>query len=255
MDIKKKAGEYFEILDNLARKIPENISSILTKIVIGIFVATASYGIYYSVKLGLSSAKEEGTELARDTKSMFLEDIEREYSRKRKNIRMHDSSRLIGDDQFQPTKQFEHMEREKKLDTLSEPNTDVVEKKDSLIESKESGETAPLAEIQYGDTGFVPLDKEFETLTKSDKKYKRNESAPSKDEFPSSKLDTDNDEYFSEKKQDHYILNKKKELIKSSGSIDYKTEEKPSKTEKSSDRFSPRTKKERKKGRDLLPLD
>jgi hypothetical protein len=77
-------------LDNLANKIPEDIAKLLKKIAItllGFFLIVAAY---YGWTIGYSDTQQEGLKIAEDTKSIFMEDIEREYNRKRKNIHISD---------------------------------------------------------------------------------------------------------------------------------------------------------------------
>ncbi|MCB1191720.1 MAG: hypothetical protein H7A23_17415 [Leptospiraceae bacterium] len=96
-----KKFEFKKILsffDELAERIPENITSILKKIAIGILGILAVIAIYYGIGIGRSLAQQEGQELAKDTKMLFREEIEREYNRKRKDIRMPDTSRFLDND-------------------------------------------------------------------------------------------------------------------------------------------------------------
>jgi hypothetical protein len=83
----------FQILrsiDDMLRKIPDDIAALLKKIGISLFVFFISVAAYYGWTLGYSDNHSEGLKLAEDTKTMFLQDIEREYNRKRKNIRLRD---------------------------------------------------------------------------------------------------------------------------------------------------------------------
>lgn len=86
IDPKKALGS----LDGLANKIPEDVANLLKKIAVVLFVFFALIAAYYGWTLGYGGSAPEGLKLAEDTKSIFKEDIEREYNRKRKNIRLSD---------------------------------------------------------------------------------------------------------------------------------------------------------------------
>lgn len=86
------------VLDSLVERIPESITSILKKVAIAIFGILAAVAIYYGIDFGRGLAQQEGQELAKDTKTLFREEIEREYNRRRKDIRMPDNSRFLNDD-------------------------------------------------------------------------------------------------------------------------------------------------------------
>jgi hypothetical protein len=113
MDIKKfKPSDILDFLDGLVAKVPENIATLFRYVMIAIFSFCVFYAIYWGYQRGYASAKEEGQELARDTKSLFTEEIEREYNRKRKNIRMPSADALLGDEIYKQRKQYESYGRE-----------------------------------------------------------------------------------------------------------------------------------------------
>jgi hypothetical protein len=72
MDFKKiKPNDVLGFLDDLVAKIPESISSLLTKVMVGILVLAIIYAMYYGYVRGKGSATQEGQELAKDTKVPF----------------------------------------------------------------------------------------------------------------------------------------------------------------------------------------
>ncbi|WCL50414.1 LIC_11485 family protein [Leptospira sp. GIMC2001] len=86
IDPKKALGA----LDNLANKIPDDIAKLLKKIAIALFAFFVCVAAYYGWNLGYGDTSAEGLKIAEDSKSLFIEDLEREYNRKRKNIRISD---------------------------------------------------------------------------------------------------------------------------------------------------------------------
>ena len=148
MDFKKiKPNDVLGFLDDLVAKIPESISSLLTKVMVGILVLAIIYAMYYGYVRGKGSATQEGQELAKDTKSLFQEDIERDYNRKRKNIRMPSSDSLLSDEIYKTPKQYESYGRTNEPNSIYSPDDTMVENSKSLRAFKRKGETSPLAEL------------------------------------------------------------------------------------------------------------
>ncbi|MBP7280822.1 MAG: hypothetical protein KBA66_04560 [Leptospiraceae bacterium] len=158
MDFKKiKPNDVLGFLDDLVAKIPESISSLLTKMMIGILVCSILYAIYFGYQKGYGSAEQEGQQLAEDTKSLFLEDIEREYNRKRKNIRMPSSDSFLNEEIYKTPKQYESYERNKEAGNLISPDDSLQEKESPYRSNKNSGETAPLKELNDTPTQQEPV--------------------------------------------------------------------------------------------------
>lgn len=192
MDIKKiniKPGDISGKINDLVDKIPESVSSLLKKIGIALFVIGCLGAIFNGYKEGFSSAKEEGMELARDTKTLFLEEIERNYNRKRKDVRAGgDLSNLLSSEDYKPQKSYLSYSREsetregnqKIIDTNAKP----LEQDGAIQAMRTSGDTAPLAEIYPNAGNLSP-----ETARNEPRKNYR----PLKDEFvsPSSGSNTD----------------------------------------------------------------
>ena len=148
MDFKKiKPNDILGYLDDLVAKIPESISSLLTKVMVGILVIAILYAMYYGYVRGYGSAKQEGQELAKDTKSLFQEDIEREYNRRRKNIRMPSADSLLSDEIYKTPKQYEPYGRNNEPNSLYAPDDTKLENDKSIRSLKRKGDTSPLAEL------------------------------------------------------------------------------------------------------------
>lgn len=182
MDIKKiniKPVDVSGKINELIDKIPESVSSLLKKIGIALFVIGCLGAMYNGYTEGFSSAKEEGMELARDTKTLFLEEIERNYNRKRKDVRAGgDLSNLLSSEDYKPQKSYLSYSRESDtregnqriIDSDSKP----LEKEGAIQGMRGSGETPPLAEIYTNAGNLSP-----ETSVNEPRRNYR----PLKDEF------------------------------------------------------------------------
>jgi len=84
VDTKKMLGA----VDSLVDKIPPQIQSLLRKIAIGLFIFFLIMAIYTGWSKGWEGAKPQGLQLAQDTRSLFLMEVERDYNRKRKDVQM-----------------------------------------------------------------------------------------------------------------------------------------------------------------------
>jgi len=84
VDTKKMMGA----VDGLVDKIPPQVASLLKKIAISLLVFFILMGIYTGWSKGWESATPEGLQLASDTRSLFAMDLEKEYNRSRKDVRM-----------------------------------------------------------------------------------------------------------------------------------------------------------------------
>ncbi len=95
-------------LDELANKVPEKIASIITKVLIAILGVILIAAAYYGWNIGKEIAPEEGQSLADDTKSLFYEDIQREYNRKRRDVRMPDLNSALSESKYQNSMEYEY---------------------------------------------------------------------------------------------------------------------------------------------------
>lgn len=81
-------------VDGLVDKIPPQVQDLLKKIAIALFVFFLIMAIYIGWSHGWENAKPQGQQLAQDTRSLFITEIERDYNRKRKDVRMSDPEDL-----------------------------------------------------------------------------------------------------------------------------------------------------------------
>ncbi len=186
VDLKKiniKPGDVFAKINDLAENIPEGIAKILKTIGVALFIIGCGIAIFNGYQDGFSSAKEEGMDLAKDTKTLFLEDIERNYNRKRKEVRAGgDLSKLLSEEDYSPQKTYQAYSRESETregnQPLADTKTQPLEREGAIQGIKSSGELAPLAEIYTNSEGLSP---ENDREPKSKKIY-----LPLKDEFDGS---------------------------------------------------------------------
>ncbi|MBE7411451.1 MAG: hypothetical protein L6Q54_10940 [Leptospiraceae bacterium] len=109
MDLKKiNFRNILGFLDELANKVPENIASIITKAVIAIFAVILIAAAYYGWSIGKENAPEEGQSLADDARALFYEDIQREYNRKRRDVRMPDLNPALLESRNESSMQYEY---------------------------------------------------------------------------------------------------------------------------------------------------
>lgn len=109
MDLKKiKARDGLDFLDNLVEKIPDRVSDVLKKFAMMIVGIAAVYVAVNSFQKGKEMAVQEGQDLAKDTKMLFYEEVERTHNnKKRGGIRFHSSSdHLLGDDKNRLEKSY-----------------------------------------------------------------------------------------------------------------------------------------------------
>lgn len=150
MEIKKfKPANVLSFLDAQVEKIPERISLVLKRFVYFIFGIAVIYAMYWGYKKGFSTAKQEGQELAKDTKTLFLEEIEREYNRKRKNVRMPDPSvHMGGEDLYKTEKRYESHSRNSELgQTILDSRKDQIERDSPIREMKNSSGLPSLSDM------------------------------------------------------------------------------------------------------------
>jgi hypothetical protein len=261
MDFKKiKPNDVLGFLDELVAKIPESISSLLTKVMIGILVLSIIYAAYYGYKRGYGSARQEGQELAKDTKSLFLEDIEREYNRKRKNIRMPSAESLISDEIYKTPKQYEPYGRNTDSGAIVAPEDSLLENDKSIRSYKKKGDTSPLAELNdVPPSQETPIPYGTENQNQDLKPKRRLEL---KDNFDNPLTNSDNrdlnsvlDRVNTDSSLDKKILTKKESNKRRKDSeTSPSNEPEPLKKDTGKLTLPDKTQKQEKKGR-LIPLD
>lgn len=76
-----------DFIDGLIEKIPPKILTPIIHVMYIIAGLLILFGIYYGAKLGYASAKQEGQELGKDTKTLFQEEIERTHNKRKRGLR------------------------------------------------------------------------------------------------------------------------------------------------------------------------
>ncbi|MCG9876744.1 MAG: hypothetical protein MH321_18360 [Leptospiraceae bacterium] len=116
-------------LDSLANKIPDDIARLLKRIAVALFAFFLLVAAYYGWTIGYGDTQAEGLKLAEDTKSMFYEDLERDYNRRRKNINLSDIdidiSRKVDEQMIRDSLRYNNPSSDSRiLDSNKEPLTD-----------------------------------------------------------------------------------------------------------------------------------
>lgn len=81
-------------MDGLVDKIPPQVQDLLKKIALSLLVFFLVVAIYLGWTKGWESATPQGLQLAQDTRSLFLMEVERDYNRKRKDVVLSDPEEL-----------------------------------------------------------------------------------------------------------------------------------------------------------------
>lgn len=211
MDLKKiDIRTVFSFLDDLARKVPPIVSSILTKVVIVIFVGMVVYAASYGWQIGSGYAEQQGLELAKSTRMLFSEEIERDYNRKRKNIKMPSAESLLGDSLYNTKKTYEFSGRvsEEKPDSkILEEDKKIIETEQSIRSLKTTTKTPPLIQDE---SNYKNFEKSSDDLPGTSERNYQN----SMDEYKSIKPEKNLKEIDTDLKTDKYtnkILDKAKD--------------------------------------------
>ncbi len=148
MDIKKiDPRSALRFLDDLANKVPEKIAQIIKKVLIAILIVIMTAAAYYGWTIGKENAPEEGQSLADDTKALFSEDIQREYNRKRRDIRMPDLNSALSQEK-RTSMEYEYNSRNIQSmpkEILTEDKTNLENDK-SFRSMKRNTDTPPIVE-------------------------------------------------------------------------------------------------------------
>lgn len=132
MDIKNdiSAGKILGILDGIVEKIPDPIASILKKIAIVILIVLLLYSAFRGWQKGSGLAEPEGQKIAEDTRSLFYEDLEKAYNRKKKNIQFSEMNEEV----------LQGQNYKKEYEYYSEkPAPSLVKEKPDLLQAEKNG--------------------------------------------------------------------------------------------------------------------
>jgi hypothetical protein len=147
-------------LDSLVEKIPEQVTTLLKFVFFASLAGGAFYGISYGCQLGKNRASQSGQDLAKDTRTLFREEIEKDYNRKRKNIRMPSPEELIEDTDYKHKMEYEFHSR------TAPTNSELLESDRRLLERqglraiRREEAKAPLYEIEDDEPESSTLQKE-----------------------------------------------------------------------------------------------
>ncbi|MCE9498922.1 MAG: hypothetical protein K8R21_00135 [Leptospira sp.] len=143
-------------LDVLANKVPPGIASIIKKVLMAILGIFAIAMAYYGWMLGKDNANQEGQSLAETTRSLFLEDIEREYNRKRRDIRMPETSEVLNQNDYGTRMKYEFSGRENRdgQPKLTEEDKAMLENERGFRSMKRKGNGPPMLSPREGEEGY-----------------------------------------------------------------------------------------------------
>lgn len=160
VDTKKMMGA----VDGLVDKIPPQVASLLKKIAISLLVFFVLMGIYTGWTKGWETATPEGLQLASDTRSLFAMDLEKEYNRSRKDVRMSNPDDVKYESRHRM--QFEFVSEREKANPDEKPAPEVDDflgkEYDFRNRKNEANGTPPLA-IPSGD-GLISSPINVETI-------------------------------------------------------------------------------------------
>lgn len=134
-----------DFIDNLIEKIPPRILRPIIHVMYAIAGIIILFGIYYGAKAGYASAKQEGQELGKDTRTLFQEEIERTYNRKNRGVISPDISTIYTESLHEIEKIFPNREAPEPL-TASQPQETLM-KRDEEFKPKQELSGPPLEDI------------------------------------------------------------------------------------------------------------
>ena len=153
-------GKILNFLDSLVEKIPEQVTTLLKFVFFASIAVGAFYGISYGCQMGKSRASQSGQDLAKDTRTLFREEIEKDYNRKRKNIRMPSPEDLIEDTDYKQKMEYEFHSRTAPINSeLLESDRRLLERQ-GLRSLQKEGRKAPLYEIEDDEPESSTIQKE-----------------------------------------------------------------------------------------------
>jgi hypothetical protein len=151
-----------DFIDKLIEKIPEKIMVHIRRVFYLIGATIILYGIYFGASTGYASAKQEGQELGKDTKTLFQEEVERTYNRKRKSIRTLEYSNVYEDDLHLIQKFKEPFEEKNNLQP-SLPSDSLFNKDEEFKPKQTQSNLPPLEEISKGTTTYFTKQDSFDS--------------------------------------------------------------------------------------------
>ncbi|GBF50775.1 hypothetical protein LPTSP4_23020 [Leptospira ryugenii] len=132
--------------DGLVGKIPPQVAALLRKIAIALLIFFLLMAIYTGWTRGWENATPQGLQLASDTRSLFAMELEKEYNRSRKDVRMTDPEEI----EYEHNKkmQFEFISERESINPTKTPipeEDDFLGKERDFRNRKNESTTPPLA--------------------------------------------------------------------------------------------------------------
>ncbi|TGK12732.1 LIC_11485 family protein [Leptospira kmetyi] len=140
LNIKDKLQSGFSSIDSLSRNLPPQVQKTLLYTGISLAVLGVSLAVLIGIQRGKEGAAFDDQAKELDRKALFLEDIERNYNRKRRSIRYSDPDLSITGESS--GLEIDRYEREKPKSGLL-PESDRPEGKDPLRDGRREGVGTP----------------------------------------------------------------------------------------------------------------
>ncbi|MDV6235364.1 hypothetical protein CH379_006960 [Leptospira ellisii] len=142
LNFKDKLQSGMSSIDQLSRNLPPQVQKTLLYTGISLAVLGVSLAVLIGIQRGKEGAAFDDQAKELDRKALFLEDIERNYNRKRRSIRYDDPDLSGLGSGESSTLEIDRYEREKPKSGLL-PETNSPEGKDSLREGRREGVGTP----------------------------------------------------------------------------------------------------------------
>ncbi|EMI71914.1 hypothetical protein MAL08_11385 [Leptospira noguchii] len=141
LNIKDKFQSGFSSIDNLSRNLPPQVQKTLLYTGISLAVLGIALAALIGIQRGKEGAAFDDQAKELDRKTLFLEDLERNYNRKRRSIRYSDPD-LSFTGESSSNLEIDRYEREKPKDRLL-PELNNPEGKDPLRDGRREGVGTP----------------------------------------------------------------------------------------------------------------
>lgn len=140
LNLKDKLQSGFSSIDSVSRNLPPQVQKTFLYTGISLAVLGVSLAALIGIQRGKEGAAFDDQAKELDRKALFLEDIERNYNRKRKSIRYGDPNLSLTEESSQL--EIDRYEREKPKDGLLQ-ESNIPEGKDPLRDGRREGVGTP----------------------------------------------------------------------------------------------------------------
>ncbi|TGK37421.1 hypothetical protein EHQ12_06755 [Leptospira gomenensis] len=142
LNFKDKLQSGMSSIDQLSRNLPPQVQKTLLYTGVSLAVLGVSLAVLIGIQRGKEGAAFDDQAKELDRKALFLEDIERNYNRKRRSIRYSDPELSGFRSENSSSLEIDRYERERQKNELL-PETNSPEGKDSLREGRREGVGTP----------------------------------------------------------------------------------------------------------------